>query len=142
MRLNETGLNLIKSFESCRLDAYKDQGGTLTVGYGHTGVDVYSAMKINQSEADNLLKSDLTKIEAYVDQFLTIELNDNQFSALVSFTFNVGPTALKHSTLLAKILAKDFSGAGLEFLRWDKINGADSAGLLRRRKAEKDLFLS
>ena len=89
-KLSDNGLKLIKKFESCRLKAYKDSGGILTIGYGHTG-DVKNNMVITQQQADNLLKTDCERFVNHINKYMDIyNFNQNQFDALVSFAFNIG----------------------------------------------------
>lgn len=140
MKINEAGLKLIKEFEGCRLQAYRDIVGILTIGFGHTGVDVVEGKKISQEEADKLLSNDLIKFENGVCKLLKHGVNDNQFSALVCFAYNVGLGNLASSTLLKKLNAGDLNAATSEFLRWCKAGGVQVPGLLRRRKAEQALF--
>lgn len=140
MKINNKGLELIKSFEGCKLQAYYDVVGILTIGYGHTGQDVIKDLVIDQSQADTLLAKDLIKFEQGVSKVLTVSVNENQFSAMVAFAYNVGLSAFKGSTLLKKVNAKDFAGAAKEFLRWNKAGGKVINGLTRRREAEKQLF--
>lgn len=148
MKINKAGLELIKSFEGCRLIAYDDLQpnktitnisqvkGTLTIGYGHTaGVTV--GMVINQSQADNMLKSDLKKYEKYVIDNVTIPLNENQFSALVSFCYNCGVGNLRK--LVKGRTAEQIAEA---ILLYNKASGKVLNGLVRRREAERQLFLS
>lgn len=141
----QKGIDLIKSFEGCQLKAYKCPAGVWTIGYGHTGsVDgkaICSGMVINAQKAVELLKQDLATFEAAVNSYVTAPITQNMFDALVSFSFNVGAGALKGSTLLKKLNAKDYSGAADEFPKWNKANGKVLNGLVRRRAAEKDLFL-
>lgn len=140
MKTSNNGINLIKQFEGCILSAYKCPAGVWTIGYGHTK-NVKQGMKITSSQATELLKEDLTTYENYVNKYVKVKLNQNQFDALVSFTFNCGAGALKSSTLLKKLNKGDYTGAANELLRWNKANGKVLAGLTRRRKAEKALFL-
>lgn len=139
------GINLIKEFEGCRLTAYKCPAGVWTIGYGHTGtVDgkaVSSGMTITAAKATELLKADLSKYEAAVNSYVTVPINQNIFDALVSFSFNVGSNALKSSTLLKKLNSKDYNGAAAEFPKWNKAGGTVLNGLVRRRKAEQELFV-
>jgi lysozyme len=141
MKISDAGLDLIKSFEGLRLDAYVCPAGVLTVGYGHTGPDVYEGQVINHDEATDLLRADLAKFERCVSQSVG-DLTENQFSACVSLAFNIGCSAFGKSTLVRKIAQGDMSGAADEFLRWDKAGGRQMAGLTRRRRAERELFLS
>lgn len=140
MKTSNNGINLIKQFEGCALNAYKCPAGVWTIGYGHTK-NVKQGMKITTNQATSLLKEDLATYENYVNKYVKVKLNQNQFDALVSFTFNCGGGALKSSTLLKKLNKGDYTGAANELLRWNKANGKILAGLTRRRKAEKALFL-
>ena len=140
MKTSNNGINLIKEFEGCKLSAYKCPAGVWTIGYGHTK-NVKQGMKITNEHATNLLKDDLKTYEGYVNKYVKVKLNQNQFDALVSFTFNCGGGALKSSTLLKKLNKGDYTGAANELLRWNKAGGKVLAGLTRRRKAEKTLFL-
>lgn len=141
MRLNQAGRDLIKRFEGCKLKAYRCAAGVLTIGYGHTGDDVYVGQQISQEEAVALLNADLDKFVTGVEKLVTVDLNDNQFSALVSLAFNIGLGNLKKSNLLKKVNAKDFIGALESWLKWNKAGGKVLKGLTARREAEKELFL-
>ena len=139
------GIELIKEFEGCRLTAYKCPAGVWTIGYGHTGtVDgklIASGMTISAAKATELLKKDLAEFEAAVNSSVTAPITQNMFDALVSFSFNVGAGALRRSTLLKKLNAKDYDGAANEFPLWNKAGGKVLNGLVRRREREKQLFL-
>ena len=139
--INEQGLALVKELEECRLDAYLCPAGVPTIGYGHTFA-VEMGQTIGEAEADALLREDLKDAEEAVDRLVTTQINDNQFSALTSFVFNVGSGAFERSTLLAILNAN--AGAdtvAAQFLRWNKANGEELPGLTRRRHAEQALFL-
>lgn len=142
MTINQDGLNLIKSFEGLYLDAYIDPVGIRTIGYGHTQ-GVYEGMTITEAEAEELLRQDLADAEAAVSSDLVeVSLNSDRFSALVSFTFNVGSQAFADSTLLRHLNQGDFQGAADQFRVWNKGDGGQElAGLTRRRNAERALFL-
>jgi lysozyme len=140
MNISQTGIKLIMRFEGCRLTAYKDPVGILTIGYGHTG-DVRSGQTITQVQADDLLKQDVTKFATGVAVLIKVPVNQNQFDALVSFAYNCGLGALKTSTLLSLVNKKDFKGAADEFEKWIHAGGKVLKGLVSRRKAEKALFL-
>lgn len=133
---------LVEGFEGDVLIAYQDQGGVWTIGYGHTGTDVVPGLKISEDEAEVLLRHDL--LTAYNDilNYVTVALNQNQFDALVSFDYNIGSGHLKQSTTLRKLNQGDYQGAADAMLLWDKIGVNLSAGLLRRRNAERALFLT
>lgn len=141
MRTGQNGINLIKSFESLRLEAYRCPAGIHTIGYGHTA-GVRRGDVIDEQKAEQLLAEDLCKFEAVVNRECP-GVNQNQFDALVSFTFNCGEGNLMKSTLLKCVKANP-AGANIryEFSRWNKANGTVLAGLIRRRKAEADLYYS
>jgi lysozyme len=140
MNISKVGIDLIKSFEGVRLVGYADIVGVPTIGYGHTG-NVKVGQKITQAQADQLLKDDLKRFVDGVNSLVKVPLNQNQFDSLVSWSFNLGLGALKSSTLLKKLNAKDYKGASLEFPKWNKAGGKVVSGLTRRRLAEKSLFI-
>lgn len=137
---NPSGVSLIKSFEGLRLRAYQDAVGVWTIGYGTTR-GVKPGQEISEAQAESLLKTDLNRFERAVNDAVRVPINDNQFAALVSFTYNVGSGAMKSSTLLRKLNRRDIYGAAKEFPRWNRAGGRILAGLTRRRNAEKALFL-
>ncbi len=148
-KTNAAGLAIIKTFEGLRTKAYPDPGTggePWTIGYGHTSAAgpprVYPGLTITIAEAENILKQDLEKFERSVTQLVSRAPTSDQFSAMVSFAFNAGATSLRDSTLLKKHNAGDFPGAADEFLRWVFAGGQVMAGLQRRRKAERALYLS
>lgn len=134
MKTSNKGINLIKSFEGCSLTAYKCPAGVWTIGYGHTA-GVCEGMSITQKQADDFLKSDLEKYENYVAA-TKLTLNQNQFDALVSFTYNCGNGNLK--TLIKNRTLAEIAEA---LLLYNKSNGRVLNGLVRRRTAERALFL-
>lgn len=140
MKTSEVGLNLIKFFEDFRSKAYLCPAKVWTIGYGHTG-GVKSTDTISKEDANSLLLKDLEKYEKAVNTLVSVDLNQNQFDAITSFTFNLGEGALAKSTLLKKLNAKDYKGAAEEFLKWNKAGGQVLAGLVKRREKEKELFL-
>lgn len=147
--INAAGLEIVKGFEGLRLNAYPDPGTggePWTIGYGHTSAagppKVYPGLTITRSEAEETLKRDLAKYEKAVANAVTRTPTSDQFSALVSFTFNVGSGNFRSSTLLKKHNAGDFAGAGEEFGRWVYAGGKVLAGLQRRRRAERALYRS
>lgn len=138
--INEEGLKLIKEFEGLRLEAYLDVVGIPTIGYGSThGVKLGD--KITEEEAESLLKEDLKIYEDVVERLVKVPLTDNQFSALVSFTYNLGQGNLASSTLLKLLNKGEYTQAADQFLRWNKAGGKVYKGLTRRREAERELFL-
>ena len=134
-------ISLIQEFEGLELKAYKCPAGIWTIGYGHTGPEVYEGQTITKDEAEAILNNDLKKFEDGVDKLVTVHLTDNQKAALVSFAFNVGLGNLKNSTLLKMLNQGRYSDAAMQFLRWDKAGGKPLKGLSRRRAAERELFL-
>ncbi|HDC4520922.1 TPA: lysozyme [Enterobacter kobei] len=146
MQTSEKGIALIKEFEGCKLTAYQDSVGVWTIGYGWTqpvdGKPIRAGMTIKQETAERLLKTGLVSYESDVSRLVKVGLNQGQFDALVSFTYNLGARSLSTSTLLRKLNACDYAGAADEFLRWNKAGGKVLNGLTRRREAERALFLS
>lgn len=140
MTTSLAGRALIESFEGLRLTAYQDIRGIWTIGYGHVGRDVPPGLTITQAQADELLEADLQGAERAVNTFVKVPLTQNQFDALVSFTYNVGAGNLEHSTLLSLLNQGAYVGASAQFLAWDRAGGVISSGLTRRRLAERDLF--
>jgi len=148
MRVSDKGIRLIQSFEGCKLTSYICPAGILTIGWG-CNRNVTPGMQITQVQADNRLRQDLAEVEAGVTKLVKVKLNQNQFDALCAFAMNCGldidadaiAEGLGDSTLLKKLNAGDYKGAALQFLRWNKANGRELAGLTRRRKAERELFL-
>lgn len=142
MKTSQKGIDLIKSFEGLELKAYKDSVGIWTWGYGSTGPHVTPDKVGTKEEAEQLLKKDLERFEKGVSDLVKVPLSQNQYDSLVSFSFNLGLSNLKSSTLLKKLNASDYIGASKEFERWNRAGGKVLAGLTRRRIAERDLFLS
>lgn len=140
-KTSQAGVDLIKSFEGCRLTAYQDSVGVWTIGYGHTS-GVYSGMTITEAKAEEYLKGDLVTAENAVNGKVTYSIKQNQFDALVSFTYNVGSGNFGSSTLLKKLNQGDITGAANEFDKWNKAGGQVLEGLVRRRAAEKAMFLN
>lgn len=140
--LGTAGEALIKGFEQLRLTGYPDQGGIPTAGWGHTGPDVAIGTTYSQAQADAWFAADTHSAVAIVDIKAPQGTTQNQFDALVSFTFNTGEGAFLHSTLLQRLLAGDLQGAADQFPLWNHVGGVVSAGLTRRRAAERALFLA
>lgn len=145
MKINEKGLALVKQFEGCELTAYRCPAGKLTVGFGSTGSHVKEGMTITPAEAEALLLKDLKRFEYGVGVLIgDAPTTSDQFSALVSFAFNLGLGNLQQSTLLKKHKRGDIAGAADQFLLWNKarVKGALRVlpGLTRRRAAERRLY--
>ncbi len=132
--------DLIKKFEGCRLDAYKDLGGKWTIGWGKTS-GVHEGMIITQKEADDALMNYVSSMACFLE-FLPTDLNNNQTAAIYSLVYNIGTFRFDDSALLKKLRVGDRASAAEEFLRWDHIDGKEITGLLARRKAEMELFLT
>jgi lysozyme len=136
--IGEAGLKLIKSFEGLMLHAYKCSAGVLTIGYGHTGGDVYPDQVITDTTAEELLQKDLRRFEKGVGDYVNVPLTQNEFDALVSFAFNCGLGALAESTLLRRLNAGEDKPTVFrqELVKW--VNGPNGPlpGLVRRRDAE------
>lgn len=145
-KTNDQGVNLIKYYESGpngpQLKAYRDIKGILTIGYGHTGPDVLDGQQIDEPTAELLLRHDLTTAEDTVERCVRTPLSDDEFAACVSLCYNIGMTAFSKSTLVQLLNQSKFQEAADQFLVWDKSNGQVIGGLLARRRAERDLFLS
>lgn len=140
MTVSDEGLDLIKSFEGCRLTAYRDAAGVWTIGYGHTGPDVVPGGTITQQEADALLQADVNRFASGVEALVEVPMTQEQFDALVSFAYNIGLSAFGQSTLLRLLNAEDYDGAANQFQRWVHGGGKVLPGLVRRREAEAELF--
>lgn len=135
--INQAGLDLLKSFEKCVLSAYQDSGGIWTIGWGHCGPEVVEGMTMTQLQADLQLKQDLQKFY-HLDDYLSEQVNDNQYSALVCLAYNIGLRALKFSQVLRKVNAGE--NPDTEWMGWNHINGVVNVGLTRRREAELELY--
>lgn len=146
MQISSKGIDLIKHFEGCSLAAYQDSTGVWTIGYGWTqlvdGQRIQRDMVIGPITAERLLRIGIVQYESAVNQLVKVPMTQGQFDALVSFSYNLGTRTLSTSTLLRKLNARDAAGAADEFLRWDRAGGKVLAGLSRRRKAERTMFLS
>lgn len=141
MKTSLRGQDLIKEFEGLRLNAYQCSAGVWTIGYGCTS-NVKSDDVVTEIQAGELLIRDLSRVENALIKHVHVPLNQNQFDALVSFTFNVGIHAFCHSTLLEKLNAGDYSDAAHQLLRWVQVRKVCQPGLVRRREKEKELFES
>lgn len=143
-QVNQAGLDLVKSFEGFSDRAYLCPAGVWTIGYGHTK-DVKKGMRITRDEAEQLLADDLKGAAADVEKLIKVELGDNQFAALVSFTFNVGSGNLAGSTLRKLLNVGDYDAVPAQMMRWNKAKQGgklvEMAGLTRRRVAEGALWL-
>ena len=141
------GLPIIRKFEGCKLKAYICPAGVVTIGWGSTryedGSRVRMGDRITQDAADLLLLNEYRRFEDHVKRVVTSPINENQLGALVSFAYNVGLSALAKSTLLRLVNhSPDNAGVRDQFMRWTRGGGKILPGLVRRRKAEADLYFS
>lgn len=143
MKLGPKGEALIKSFETLQLRAYKPTPkDKWTIGWGHTGPEVVEGMTCTPEQAEAWFIQDTGWACRQVIATTDVVLTQNQFDALVAFTFNVGVTAEGHSTLIKYVNAKNMVAAANEFGKWNHQDGEVVAGLTRRREAERELFVS
>ncbi|OLS61496.1 lysozyme [Pseudomonas putida] len=140
MRTSQRGLNMIKSFEGLRLQAYQDSVGVWTIGYGATR-GVKAGMSITKEQAERMLLNDVQRFEPEIERLVTAKLSQNQWDALICFTYNLGAANLESSTLRRLLNDGDYAGAAAQFPRWTKAGGRELPGLVRRRAAERNLFL-
>ena len=142
MQINKRGLELIKSFEGLRLDSYRCPAGVATIGYGSTGPHVRIPMTITPGEAERLLQKDIARFETGVTAMVSgVPTSENEFSAMVSLAFNIGLGAFATSTLLKRHKAGNKIGAANAFLMWNRAGKRVLPGLIRRREAERALYL-
>ena len=144
MQVSAAGITLICSFEGLRLNAYDDGGGVWTIGYGTTiypnGIKVKRGDTCTREQAKAYMTYDLKKFESAVNTAVVVPINQNQFDALVSLTYNIGIKAFKNSTLLKKLNVGDIRGAAAQFDVWNKGGGKVMQGLVNRRAVERKLF--
>lgn len=131
--------DLAKAFEGCRLSAYLDIAGIWTIGWGHTGKDVYEGLVWTQEEADDALEHDLLAAATLLALY-SPGLTNGALDALTDFVFNMGIRRYRTSTLCQLVNASNWIAAKVELLKWDHSNGNVIAGLLRRRQAEVALI--
>jgi lysozyme len=139
MTHSQAASELIKQFEGCRLEAYQDGNGIWTIADGHTG-GVKAGDTCTQEQADAWLNEDLAIVDRALSKMVRVEVTQNQYDALVSFVYNIGAYHFLFSTCLKDLNAGDLEGAANGILLWNKVAGKVSAGLVRRRAAEKALF--
>tara|TARA_R110000850_G_scaffold78676_1_gene170026 strand:- start:887 stop:1366 length:480 start_codon:yes stop_codon:yes gene_type:complete len=144
-KLDEAGIEFIKKHEGYRSKAYKDSAEIWTIGYGSirlNGRAVKHDDVVTEAQAMNQMILDLETFEHAVNEHVTVYLSQRQYSALVSFTYNVGHNAFRNSTLLKKLNQSDYSAVASELMKWVNAGGHVVQGLVNRRKDESDLFLS
>jgi GH24 family phage-related lysozyme (muramidase) len=149
MKLSANGEAFIKEFEGLRVRPYQCSADVWTIGWGHTkgvtqnGVRILGKLyaAITETQAHELFIEDVMQFELAVRRLVQVPITQNQFDALVSFTFNLGAGALQKSTLLKKLNAGDYKGAAKEFKKWNRADGKVEKGLVKRRKQETKMFL-
>jgi len=139
MQISKEGIDLVKKFEGCKLEAYQCAAGVWTLGYGSTH-GVKQGDTCSQEEAENMLIDELKEYGNYVKELVTVPLNQHQMDAMISWTFNLGPSNLKSSTLLMILNQAIYEEIPFQIKRWNKVNGVVNDGLIRRREAEALLF--
>lgn len=140
MKISNTGKDLIKHFESLKLKSYQDSVGVWTIGYGHTK-GVKKGMIATEKEANAMFEHELEEYQGYIEG-LDIEFTQDQFDALTSWVYNLGPANLVSSTLLKRLKSRDFWDVPNQIMRWNMAGGNALLGLSRRRAAEALLFES
>ena len=139
MHISQEGIDLVKKFEGCKLEAYQCAAGVWTIGYGSTH-GVQKGHVWTQERAEVMLVNELEEYGKYVEELVTLPINQCQFDALTSWTFNLGPSNLQSSTMLKVLNQGDYEGVPYQIKRWNKVNGQVNDGLIRRREAEALLF--
>ena len=139
MMISQEGIELIKKFEGCELKSYRCSADVLTIGYGHTK-GVTEGMEIDKDEAENLLANEMLEYENYINDNVEVELEQNQFDALVCWVYNLGVGSLRSSTMLTVLNDGDYKGVPAQIKRWNRAGGKVLDGLIRRRNAEAAMF--
>ena len=147
MKASQNCINLIKQFEGFSATPYQCPAGVWTIGYGSTrhadGTPISPNEKpITEAESADLMFATLSEYERAVSRYVTVPLTQNQFDALVDFAYNAGAQNLRTSTLLKRLNAGDYTGAADEFGKWVMGGGKRLSGLVKRRAAERALFLA
>ena len=139
MKTSAEGIALIKKFEGCELESYLCPADVWTIGYGTTK-NVIEGMRITENQAEELLKKDLETFEEEIEHLVEVPLSQCQFDSLVAWTYNLGATNLKNSTLLKVLNRAEHDEVPIQIKRWNKANGEVLKGLVRRREAEALLY--
>jgi lysozyme len=143
MNIGDAGLTLIKQFESFRAASYLDGVGIPTIGYGTTHIDgkpVTLGMTCTMQEATTWLQQDMQEFENFIQDKVNVPLTQNEFDALCSLVYNIGPGNFGKSSLLVALNQRQFKTAQARFLLWNRAGGQIELGLSRRRVAEAALF--
>jgi len=139
MNISKEGIDLIKYFEGCRLEAYEDAVGVPTIAYGRIK-DVKMGDSCTKAQAEAWLDEELHEYEGYINDAVTVALTQNQFDSLVSWVYNLGPSNLKSSTMLKVLNKEQYADVPEQIQRWNKAGGKVLEGLTKRRNAEALLF--
>ena len=151
MTPSQACIDLVKEFEGCRLTAYRDVAGVLTIGWGHVDAHIFEGMIWTQAQADNDLDDDIGCAGDYVEEFVKVPLKQGQFDALTDFVFNLGAERLAQSTLLSILNAGNYAAIPGQLFHldaegnphgWIYAGGVVQPGLIRRRQAEVKLWNS
>lgn len=138
--ITDNGMALIRRFEGYRAKSYRDSAGFPTIGYGHLIKPGETFDAIDLHQAVEMLRKDVEGAERSVLRLINVPLADDQFDALVSFTFNLGGGSLQRSTLRKKVNREEHDAAPSEFLKWCRVGGKWNRGLARRRGEEAVLY--
>jgi len=139
MNISKEGIDLIKKFEGCELTAYRCSANVLTIAYGRIK-EVKEGDTCTKEQAEEWLHEELIEYESYINDMVEVSLLQNQFDALVSWVYNLGPSNLKSSTLLKVLNSGEYKSVPEQIKRWNKAGGKVLEGLTRRRQAEALLF--
>lgn len=139
MRASERAFTLIKGFEGYSAIPYTCPGKRLTIGYGTTR-GVYKGQHVSPQQAEELLKMDVAEFEEAINKLVKVPLTQNQYDALLSFTYNVGAAALEDSTLLIELNKMHYEAVPVQMKRWTRAQGVQLKGLVTRREKEAALF--
>lgn len=140
LRTNNDCLDIIKESEGLRLDAYSDQMGNWFIGYGHKD-GVTEGMKITEAQAEKFLQDDLTEFEQNITRLVEVDVTENEFSAMVCLSYNIGSGNFGQSTVLRRVNEQAWAEAADAILLWNKVNGQVNSHLVTRREKERELFL-
>ena len=139
MKISDEGIQLIKKFEGCKLEAYQDAVGIWTIAYGRIK-EVKEGDTCSQEQAEEWLHEELHEYQSYIEDMVEVSLLQNQFDALVSWVYNLGPSNLKSSTLLKVLNSGEYKNVPEQIKRWNKAGGKVLEGFTRRRNAEALFF--
>lgn len=140
-RTNDACVDIIKEFSGLSLEAYSDQNGNWYIGYGRSQ-GVTQGMTITEAEAEEFLRDDLRVFEQSVSRMVEVDVSENEFSAMVCLTYNIGPGGFAESTVLRKVNEQAWEEAADAILLWNKVSGQVNEALVNRREKERALFLA